>query len=427
MRLSAIYGAAILLHWPLIANATSAPTETVLLSFRLPAYSAPAAGPLLGAGGVLYGTTSALGQKAPGALGGVYSLSPPTGNQKNWIFSGLHVFLGTNQGDGERPGTGVIEDAAGNLYGTTGSGGSNDAGVVYELHAQGGGSWPETILYTFGFPLDQNSSQPNALLLTANGVLYGTTLSSFVGGCNCGTAFALQPPTKRNPSWAYKSLYVFKGGTDADTPIAGLVKAPNGSLYGVSFYGGNGGCGSGGNPGRGCGTIFRLMPPAKGQTVWTESVIYAFTGGADGATPEGTMIVNKSGALYGTTTFGGTGYGVVFELAPPANGSTTWTETTIHTFVGSDGFNPTDGLTFGPGGSLIGVTSGGDQGGVVFELTPPPQGQSGWSNTILHTFSGEPDGAGPVPRVVRSPSGSLFGATKIGGTSNLGTVYEIKP
>src|ERR1700733_12626568 len=106
MRVSAIYGAAILLHWPLIANATSAPTESVLFSFGFPAYTVPEAGLLLGKGGVLYGTTSAQGQKERGALGGVYRLSPPTGKDKNWIFGGLHTFLGPDQGDGERPSTG---------------------------------------------------------------------------------------------------------------------------------------------------------------------------------------------------------------------------------------------------------------------------------------------------------------------------------
>jgi uncharacterized repeat protein (TIGR03803 family) len=157
-------------------------------------------------------------------------------------------------------------------------------------------------------------------------------------------------------------LYGFKGGSDGTDPSAGLIADKQGALYGTTRFGGTGNG----------GTVFKLTPPAKGQTVWTETVLYRFCSlpnCSDGASPFAGLIADNSGTLYGTTTGGGTG-GTVFKLTPPAKGQTVWTGTVLYGFKGgSDGTDPYAGLIADKQGALYGTMTGGGTGGTVFKLT----------------------------------------------------------
>src|ERR1700730_2921679 len=234
----------------------------------------------------------------------------------------------------------------------------------------------ETVLYS----LTSGSDGANALagLISDNqGALYDTTEIGGTG--NVGTVLKLTPPANGQTAWTETVLYSFKGGSDGATPIAGLIADNSGALYGTTAGGG-----SGNN-----GTVFKLTPPAKGQTAWTENVLHSFKGGSGGATPIAGLIADNSGALYGTTAGGGSGNnGTVFKLTPPTKGQTAWTETVLHSFKGgSGGATPIAGLIADNSGALYGTTAGGGSGnnGTVFKLTPPTKGQTAWTETVLHS------------------------------------------
>jgi uncharacterized repeat protein (TIGR03803 family) len=173
--------------------------------------------------------------------------------------------------------------------------------------------------------------------------------------------------------------------------------------------------------------LFELTPSSGGT--WSETVLYSFTGGTDGSDPNGGVIFDASGNLYGTTQFGGlsscdakSGCGTVFQLTPSMGG---WTFSTIHTFKGPDGTNPYSALLFAPSGSLYGTaTGGGIDYGVVFELSPKLGG--GWTETLLHKFTLH-DGAFPYGGLISNGSGTLYGTAKNGGSAGYGVVFEIAP
>jgi uncharacterized repeat protein (TIGR03803 family) len=294
--------------------------------------------------------------------------------------------------DGAQPLAGLIRDAAGNLYGTTAGGGAHGLGVVFKL----GPSGTETVLHSFaGFPTDGGG--PNAgLTRDAAGNLYGTT--TFGGEDRLGVVFKL------SPSGTYTILYRFTGGADGANPYAGLVRDAVGNLYGTTFYGGA----------SNAGVVFKLSPTG------TETVLYSFTGGADGAYPYAGLIRDAAGNLYGTTAGGGAfrTWGVVFKLGPSG------TETVLHSFAGpTDGGGPTAGLTRDAAGNLYGTTTNGGEGGlgVVFKL------RSCGTYTVLHTFTGDGDGDGPFAGLVRDAAGNLYGTTFRGGPSDNGVVFKVSP
>lgn len=249
----------------------------------------------------------------------------------------LYNFNGGSN-DGSAPIGGLVADHAGNLYGTTGTGGSytdcspfgQTCGVVFEL-SPNGGSWTETVLYTFTGGAD--GGEPLAgLAIDAQGNLYGTTA---IGGTfGNGTVFMLS-----SGSWTESVLYSFRGGSDGSYPQA-AVTLHNGSIYGTTYAGGGNSCL--GAP-SGCGTIFQLQP---GNNGWTENVLYRFTNGADGAFPYASLILDPAGNLYGATTQGGYlsgncapyGCGNVFQLK---HGSSGWTLNSLHAFTyDTDGSAP---------------------------------------------------------------------------------------
>ena len=225
-----------------------------------------------------------------------------------------------------------------------------------------------------------------------------------------------------------KVIYSFTGGNDGSSPIGILTLGKKGSLYGVASRGGT----------SENGVVFELTPGAGGN--WTETVLYSFAGGSDGAFPVEGVIFDKAGNLYGVTQDGGGsgcfgGCGTVFELTPGADGQ--WTETVLHRFTGgSDGGEPNAILIFDSAGNLYGTTeAGGDAScdlgefagcGTVFELMPGKSGQ--WTETVLHAFKGGSDGALPIfSGVIFDATGNLYGTTAVGGKYGIGTVFELMP
>jgi len=283
--------------------------ETVLHSFgkgtdaRLPNGNL-----ILDGAGNLYGTTWQGGIHSycfyGSGCGTVFELSPRAGG--GWMETVLHSF-GNNR-DGQGPGSGVIMDDAGNLYGTTLMGGIHNSGTVFELSPRAGGGWTETVLHNFGNGSD-GQSPSGGLIMDGVGNLYGTTDGGGIHGA--GTVFKLSP--RAGGGWTETLLHSLTSGYWS---VAGLLMDPDGNLYGTTEWGGNYvNCSSG------CGIVFELSPQADGG--WTETVLHRFDG-ADGQWPFAGLIMDGAGNLYGTTSSGGIHHncdgtcGTVFELSPGA-------------------------------------------------------------------------------------------------------------
>ena len=228
-----------------------------------------------------------------------------------------------------------------------------------------------------------------------------------------GALFALRVPCGASTP-TLTTLYSFPGEEGA-YPEAGLV-LNNGALYGTTYAGGSG-----------SGTVFELSPPTPPATAWTPIQLYAFTGGADGAYPRAGVIFSTRGVIFGTTEQGGAhGYGTVFSLTPAAGGK--WTQAVIYSFTGQggDGAYPEAGLVLSPkSGLLYGTTYGGGTAGygTVFSLTPAVGGT--WTEKVLYSFAGSPDGANPLAGLTLSTKGVLYGTTYGGGGLGWGTVFEL--
>ena len=200
-----------------------------------------------------------------------------------------------------------------------------------------------------------------------------------------------------------KILYGFRGGTDGGFPSSSLIVDAAGNLYGTTLYGGDlSQCSN-----DGCGTVFQLTPSSNGT--WRETVLHAFQGGSDGIYPGGNLLFDSAGNLYGTTAQGGngttcsaSGCGTVFQLSPHRDGS--WTETIVHSFQGPpDGAGPI-GLTFDRSGTLYGTTvSGGQHDGIAYSLSPPEQEGESWREKILY------DGVSSNPPLLIDEQGNLYG------------------
>ena len=332
-----------------------------------------------------------------------------------WHETVLHSF--GSFPDGVEPRSGLISDAAGNLYGTTISGGTFNYGTVYELSPSEGGGWTEMVLHSFNQDGVDGYYPDAALIFDAAGNLYGTTQY----GPGNGVVFELSP--SKGGGWNEKVLYHFSGYGDGQYPHASLVFDAAGNLYGETDNGGIY-C----DLHQGCGTVFELS--RNGDGTWTEKVLHSFGNGTDGEGPLGGLILDASGNLYGTTYGGGTYNpgGTVFELSPNGDGS--WTETVLHSFgLFPDGAEPWGGLTFDKAGNLYGTTSTGGaypNGGTVFELTP--NGDGTWTETVLHSFGNVPDGLEPLyGSLIFDAVGNLYGTTTQGGIDGYGTVFELSP
>jgi len=312
---------------------------------------------IFGSTGALYGTTIQGGAANKGA---VFQLTPSGTRGKPWIETVLYS-CGTQAGAPVTP-NGVIFDTHGSLYGTSINGGTSTFGAAFELTPPAGGSgpWTESVLYSFGSQSGDGATPVAGLRVGSKGQLYGTTSAG--GAANMGIVFELAPPTVSGGAWTETVLYSFSGGADGGKPSASLTIDSQGALYGTTFSGGS----------ANLGTVFKLAPPTVSGGTWTESVLYSFQGGNDGANPQANVVFNKSGALYGTTGAGGfDNLGTVFKLAPPAPGGS-WTETVLNQFEFSDGSLPVAGLTLNASGILFGTTENGGtpEKGTVFALTP---------------------------------------------------------
>jgi uncharacterized repeat protein (TIGR03803 family) len=308
----------------------------------------------------------------------------------------LHSFRNTP--DGANPQAGLIRDAAGNLYGTTYYGGTGHCsghacGVVFKVAKAG----KETVLYTFN---GTDGAQPLAgLVRDKAGNLYGTTSAG--GASDLGTVFKLDPAGHETV------LHSFTGSPDGRYPCAALILDPEGDLYGTTAGGGT----------SDSGTVFEM------DTAGKESVLYSFTGGADGNGPSGSLIRDRAGNLYGTTYDGGAfALGTVFQL------DTTGNETVLHSFgSGEDGQHPDAGLVQDAVGSIYGTTFwGGDSGlGTVFKL------DTNRTESVLYSFTGEEDGAHPSASLVLDKANDLYGTAveggdlTCGGGTGCGTVFKL--
>jgi len=368
-------------------------TEVVLHNFA-PYYQPHGASPVASVtrdpSGNLYGTTDSGG---PASAGVVFAVNP-AGREKV-----LYAFTGG--ADGGSPTSGVILDSAGNLYGATHNGGASNAGVVYKVDRAG----QETVLYTFtGGP---DGGYPSAgVIRDAAGNLYGTTNSG--GASNAGVVY------KVDTGGTETVLYSFTGGADGGTPFAGVVADSSGNLYGTTSVGGSSAseCAP-----HGCGVVFEVTQ--SGQ----ETVLHTFNGQSGGGYPDGGVIRDSSGNLYGTTVSGGSGFvGVVYKL------DTTGKETVLYNFTGrTDGTSPETGVVRDAAGNLYGTTSdaglpggcGGFGCGVVYKVDTSGQ------ETVLYTFTGGTDGANPSAGVILDSSGNVYGTTIGGGIGRVGVVFKV--
>ncbi len=352
---------------------------------------------IMDAQGNLYGTAEEGGSTGcgGGGCGTVFKVTPD-GQETT-----LHIFSGD---DGAFPIAELIADSAGNLYGTTYNGGAHVAGTIFKVTPAG----RMRVIYSFTGKSD-GSNPFSGLIADEAGNFYGTTTSG--GAYRKGTVFKITPRGKE------RVLYSFAGGTDGVYPIGTLLRDSAGNFYGTATIGGADCDGTG----FGCGIVFKLTPGGQ------ETVLYRFQGGDHGANPGAGLVMDQTGALYGTTNNGGVvcddsgaTCGTVYKL--DANGN----ETGLHTFTGgSDGAYPKSRLLMDAAGNLFGTTAGGGAAGgecgcgIVFKMS-----RHG-AEKILHTFS-QSDGHGPFAGLIPDAAGNFYGTTDVGGQYAYGTIFKIR-
>lgn len=328
----------------------------------------------------------------------------PCAAAQAWTESVLYTFKGDT--DGATPNGGLKFDKAGNLYGTTVEGGacgrSAGCGTVFKLAPDG----TKTVLYTFP-GRDQGALPQSGVIFDSKGNLYGTTDLTAAGEC-CGTIYTV------THKGGHRVLYTFAGGSDGFFPFAPLIMDQAANLYGTTIAGGDDSCS--------CGTVFKLTPDG------VHVVLHAFRGGRnDGLQPLGSLIADAIGNLYGITDSGGSRCGInscgtAFRLAPPHK------RTNLHLFQGGDdGQNPEGGLVFDKAGNLYGVTGlgggtgcGGDGCGTVFQIAPDG------TETVVSDFSTPGGPFNPYGELVMDRRGHLFGTAE-SGSGACGTVFELIP
>jgi uncharacterized repeat protein (TIGR03803 family) len=362
---------------------------------------------------VLYAFTGGLDGGAPFAglvqdiAGNLYSTTRNGGNPacNNNASCGV-IFKLDNAGEavlysfvfpnGASPVAGLVQDTAGNFYGTTQLGGALGQGVVFKLDTAGN----ETVLYSFTGGPDGGGPQAG-LVLDSMGNLFGTARGGGIPGCSvgCGVIF------KVASGGGETVLYSFTGGADGGTPYAGLIKDSTGILYGTAFGGGT----------AGNGVIFKL------DTSSTYTVLHSFAGGTgDGQNPVAGLVQDPAGNLYGTTLGGGGSHqGTIFKVDANSN------ETLLYSFTGgADGAQPEGSLIVDSAGNLYGTTffaGGTSNEGTVFRLNTAN------SLAVLYTFTGQTDGGGSVAGLLQDAAGNLYGTTQRGGFVNCscGVVFKL--
>jgi len=344
--------------------------------------------------GNLYATTYGGGEITGQSChcGVVFRLNDSRRETVLYTFTGDPDFGGP---DGGFPQGDLTADKAGNLYGTTTAGGDPFYGVVFKIDQKG----HYTVLHRFA---GHDGSFPLGLVHDRIGNLYGVTVQSDEGNC-CGTVYRIDSTGK-------ESVLHFFAGSDGENPYGDLFLDRKGNIYGTTALGGS----------TGRGVVFKL------NTTGQLKVLHNFTGGADdGGNPYGGLVSDGAGNGYGTTFFGGAfDKGVIYKIDRSGN------FTVLYSFTGgADGGNPQAGLIRGAAGNLYGTTQvGGDNGcngpdpgcGVVFKLDP-----SG-TESVLHAFSDGTDGGAPAGTLTMDAHGNLYG-TASGGGKGFGVVFKITP
>jgi uncharacterized repeat protein (TIGR03803 family) len=380
-----------MVSFSLLATVAPAQTLTKIHDFGGSDGNTPSRMALIqGIDGNFYGTTRFGGTTNNGAI---FKTTPDGTTTLLYGFTG-----GT---DGAHPESGLVQDAQGNFYGTTRTGGPHCCGTVYKLSPQG----VFTTLYGFSGTND-GSGAYSPLLLAADGNLYGVTYTQGANGG--GTIYKITTSGTLTTLYGFCAVNGMVNCQDGKSAIAGLIQDAAGNIYGETTQGGD----------FGHGTVFRLTPGG------TYSVLHSFQFATDGDGPQGRLVQSSTdGNLYGTTYLGGVGSeGTVFRLAPDGSNFAV-----VFTFClnldCSAGYQPEAGLVQGADGNFYGTSTGGSSGhGTVYRVTP------GGMATALYTFCTHSpcnDGSGPLGELLIADSGIFYGATSGGGTGQDGTLFKL--
>lgn len=333
----------------------------------------------------------------------------------------LYAFFTKGSSDGAGPLNGVIADSTGNLFGTTVFGGTQSVGTFFELERQSDNTYQEHILYNFRDGLD--GGKPGALTAANDGSFYTVTLEG--GVANLGNVARFSPARS---GYHEDVLYSFRGSTDGGEPLGPLVVDQAGAIYGVTQY-----AASGLN-----GKAFKLTRTRSG---YAETDLHEFSGGSDGYLPQAGLAIDRAGAVFGTTYYGGdtnacggAGCGVVFKLTP-ANGGFIYT--VLHRFhAGADGSQPFSALTIDAAtGIIYGTTQYGGNGcrggcGTVFELQPTAS-PFNYNERVIYSFKGRLDGFDPEGTILVGKNRVLYGSASLGGKAcsgiGCGETFALKP
>jgi uncharacterized repeat protein (TIGR03803 family) len=381
----------------------SAASYKILHSFIGTDGTGPWGGVALDRKGNLFGASASGGNLSECngyGCGVVFELRPQSNGK--WTEAVLYRF-DSHGNDGYTSYGGVTMGSGNHLYGTTYAGGSHHVGTVFKL-THGASGWAESVLYSFGTRSDDGGEPTAGVAMDNAGNLYGTART---------IAFELYPGTD---GWKENVLHRFVKQGDGGGVFAGVILDSTGSLYGTTEGGGadNG------------GTVYEVQHTSSG---WKEKVLHSFhLSQTDGNTPGwGSLFMNGSGSLYGTTRGGGCCGGVVFKLTPDSSGR--WKEALLHNFQkGATGFSPNAGVVMDKAGNLYGTTDYGGgfcDCGVIYKLAPGPNGK--WTYTVLHTFGIGNDGGVPEGNLVMDGEGNLYGGTVLGGAYGGGVVFELTP
>jgi uncharacterized repeat protein (TIGR03803 family) len=382
-------------------------SEQEIFSFNGYSGISPSSGLTADSAGRLYGAAFEGGKTnsfCQAGCGVLYVLAPKSGG--GWEYRRLYAFQIGIMSQDLFPGGQLVIDAVGNIYGVTGIR-ESAPGEIYRMSPNSDGSWTETILHVF----DINDGFPGGgLAMDAAGNLYGTNIHGGTSGL--GTVYQLTPNS--DGSWSYTVIHNFGPSPDGYDSMGEVAFDSAGHLYGTTQGGGR----------FNQGTVFELSPNASGG--WKERILYSFTGGADQGRPNGPVLLDARGNLYGTTSNGDNGPGTVFELLHNSNG--TWTEKTLHTFAkdGIDGNFPASGLILDRSGNLYGTTQSGgaNNQGTVYKMTR--LGGGAWAESVIYNFVNS-FGNSNWPSGLMLRNGAMYGTTQYGGASNSGAVFQIKP
>jgi len=389
----------------MIALPAPAQTFTVLHTFSI--YGSDGSGPdgslVQDADGNLHGTTY---------YGGTYDGGVAFKLDKSGNETVLFTF-NPNNSNGAFPGYGLIMDKEGNLYSPADGGSANGGGVLWEISPKG----KEKVLWDFGGHLKPSGAQ-GRLLRDASGNLYGVTVMGGVKGkgtqCEyygCGVVYKLDTAGNLHV------LHAFTGGADGGTPYGALLQDAAGNLYGAAITGGDLSCPQ--FPTLGCGTVFKLAPDNK------FTVLHTFTGGKDGAGSYGGFVMDNAGNLYGSAHIGGNrncddGCGTLFKIDAKGKFKV------LYTFTNEPAGYPIGNLVMDPKGNIYGETQGLNTNsyyGTIFELN------SAGKVTLLHILNGYSDGADPNGGLIRDSAGNLYGVAYqgFGKYDRNGTVFKVTP